>query len=384
MKTNRQTNGNILNVHLFILCAIGSICLGILSGCSHKAESCDVSVMPLYALGHSVESRSISFENITGAKGQGGKAASNLGVGRKGAPNRTIAPNETVTLCDVNGPGTIRHIWMTSGQAPKTLLGMVVRAYWEGQQSPSIETPMGNFFGISHGQIKKQAYQSAVHAVNPAAGMSIYLPMPFQKKARITITNESNEPQVLFYSIDYTIGDDHQESVGRLHVLYRRENPTSLKQDFEILPHRTGMGRYLGCVLGIRTLEPEWWGEGEVKVYLDGDKEFPTIVGTGTEDYIGQSWGLQDVTYLYGGTNLYSGEGVPTHKDALISIYRWHIQDPIYWKKDVRITIQQIGCCPYFERQDDWTATTFWYEPIPSAPLPQLPSYEERVKNLPQ
>lgn len=356
----------------------------VVAGCSHKMQPVASPSMPLYALNHSLESRSISFENPTGDRGAGGKAASNLGVGRKGAPCRTIAPNETVTLCDVNGPGTIRHIWMTSGQAQSALLGMVIRAYWEGQPYPSIEAPLGNFFGVSHGVIKKQAYQSAVHAVNPSAGMSIYLPMPFQQKARITLTNESSEPQILYYSIDYTVGDNHEEPMGRLHILYRRENPTQLKQDFEILPHRTGTGRYLGCVLGIRTLKPEWWGEGEVKVYLDGDKEFPTLVGTGTEDYIGQSWGLQDVTYLYGGTNLYSGEAVPTQKDALISIYRWHILDPVYWKKEVRITIQQIGCCPYFDRQDDWTATTFWYEPIPSESLPPLPGYEQRIKDLPK
>jgi len=196
--------------------------------------------------------------------------------------------------------------------------------------------------------------------------------MPFAKRARFTITNHSDKETVLFYNIDYTLGDSLAEPFGRLHILYRRENPTTLKKDFEILPKRTGMGRFLGCVLGIRPLSGDWWGEGEIKVYLDGDKEFPTIAGTGTEDYIGQSWGLQDKTYLYGGTSLNS--------KGLISIYRWHIKDPIYWKKDIRVTIQQIGWkSGLYERQDDWSTTTFWYEPLPAAPLPPLPDYKTRL-----
>jgi len=327
-----------------------------------------------YIVNPPVESRSISFENPTGAKGQGGKAASNLGVGRKGAPARMIEPGQTVTLCDIKGAGVIRHIWMTTERKAESLLGMVIRGYWDGQQHPSIEAPIGNFFGISHGLSKKQAYQTAVHSVSPRAGMGIWIPMPFSKGARFTITNYSDQRHVLFYNIDYTLEDKLTEPFGRLHVLFRRENPTTLKQDFEILPKRTGMGRFLGCVLGIRTLSGNWWGEGEVKVYLDGDDEFATIVGTGTEDYVGQSWGLQDKAYLYCGTSLLS--------DPLMSIYRWHIKDPIYWKKDIRVTIQQIGWKPetrLFERQDDWSTTTFWYEPIPSEPLPEMPDYKARI-----
>jgi hypothetical protein len=184
----------------------------------------------------------------------------------------------------------------------------------------------------------------------------------------------------LFYNIDYTVGDKLPAKFGRLHVIYRRENPTRIKHDFEILPSRTGQGRFLGCILGIRTLQPNWWGEGEFKVYLDGDTDFPTICGTGTEDYIGQSWGLENVTHLYGGTAL--------RQENLNTIYRWHIKDPIYWKKDVRITIQQIGWSSevkektgsgLYERKDDWSCAAFWYEPVPSAPLPNMPDYADRI-----
>jgi hypothetical protein len=334
----------------------------------------------IYEIEAPVESRSISFENPTGEKGKAGMAPSKIGVGRKGQPAREFSPGKTFTLCDIKGPGEIQHIWVTVRKSVDTLQGIVIRAYWDGQKHPSIEAPLGAFFGIMHGKIG--AYQSAAHSVNPEAGMNIWLEMPFAKQAKITLTNESTKSTSLFYYIDYTLGDKLPSKFGRLHAMYRRENPTTLKQDFEILPKRTGKGRFVGCVIGIRALEENWWGEGEVKVYLDGDGNFPTICGTGTEDYIGQSWGLQSVAYLYGGTSLMA--------DKLNTFYRWHIKDPIYWKKDVRITIQQIGWSQQvndktgsglYERQDDWSCSSFWYEPIPSAPLPTLPDYNARIKD---
>jgi len=334
----------------------------------------------IYEINASVESRSISFENPTGAKGKGGTAASKIGVGRKGLPAKDFKPGQTYTLCDIKGPGVIRHIWVTVSKSVETLQGIVVRGYWDGQEHPSIEAPLGAFFGIMHGKVG--AYQSAAHSVNPEAGMNIWLEMPFKKQARFTLTNESNKSTPLFYYIDHTAGDKFPSKFGRLHVMYRRENPTTLKQDFEILPTRTGNGRFVGCVIGIRAIKENWWGEGEVKVYLDGDKDFPTICGTGTEDYIGQSWGLQNVACLFGGTSLMDG--------SLNTIYRWHIKDPIYWKKDVRITIQQIGWSQQvndktgsglYERQDDWSCSSFWYEPIPSAALPEMPDYNARIKD---
>ena len=321
-----------------------------------------------------VESRSISFESPTGAKGQGGKAAhKNLGVGRKGRPCKIIPAGETITLCDIKGPGVIRHIWMTCYHPPANLRSLVIRGYWEGQKHPSIEAPIGSFFGVSHGHVGA-AYSSAVHTVNPKAGFNLFLAMPFSKRAKFTITNESKARPLFFYNIDYTIGDKLPKKFGRLHTLFRRENPTTLKEDFEILPKRTGCGRFLGCVIGVRPLRGSWWGEGEIKMYLDGDKKFPTIVGTGTEDYIGQSWGLQLSTHPYGGTNLNE------KRKGLFSFYRWHIKDPIYWKKDIRVTMQQIGINKkgLFERQDDWSSCAFWYEPTPSKPLPPMPDAEAR------
>ncbi len=361
-------------------------------------------IMPrneLYDLNTKVESRSISFENPTGAPGEGGKAASELGVGRKGSPARRIEPGETVVLCDIQNPGTIHHIWMTgewtdhpwmqeTGRS-ELLRTTIIRAYWDGQEHPSIECPIGDFMGVAQARVK--SYESAVHSVGESAAFNFWLPMPFNKSAKFTITNDSERAFTLFYQIDYTINDVHPDDVGRLHVCFRRENPTTLKQDFEILPKRTGKGRFIGAVLGIRTLHPEWWGEGEIKIYMDGDDEFPTICGTGSEDYVGLSYGIQQTTFMYHGCNLlYKSDSVfkaphPKTKDIqefspeFISMYRWHIPDPIYWDSECRITIQQIGCC-YYERDDDWSSATFWYEPVPSEPLPPLPSAKERTADL--
>ena len=166
----------------------------------------------------------------------------------------------------------------------------------------------------------------------------------------------------------------HPDELGSLHVCFQRANPTTLKEDFELLPKRSGKGRFIGAVLGIRTLEENWWGEGEIKIYMDGDTDFPTICGTGSEDYVCLSYGMQQTPYFYHGCSF--------NQDGYISMYRWHLPDPIYWKEDCRITIQQIGYdhsriestgTALYERQDDWSSATFWYEAVPSAPLPEFP-----------
>jgi len=353
----------------------------------------------LFNLNTGIRSRSISFENPSGEKGQGGKSSNHLGIGRKGFPKKQIAPNEKVILCDIEGPGTIRHIWMTGDWKNKhqLLRTTIIRAYWDGQEYPSIECPLGDFMGLAHGKVT--SYQSSVHSVGENAALNIWLPMPFLKQARITVTNESNISFTLFYQIDYTINDKHKEDIGRLHVCFRRENPTVLKKDFEILPKRTGKGRFIGAVIGIRTLYTDWWGEGEIKFYMDGDTDFPTICGTGSEDYVGLSFGIQKTTFLYHGCNLiHNSDSVFQVKDyftkelkdmshQFISIYRWHLPDPVYWEKDCRVTIQQIGWSQnikdhLFERQDDWSSATFWYEPVPSEPLPEMPSAEKRIMDL--
>ena len=336
-----------------------------------------------YDLTTGLVSRSISFENPTGAPGEGGKAESNLGVGRKGSPARTVKPDSMFVLCDIKGPGTIRHIWMTTSRDPENLRSIVIRVYWDGQEHPSIECPVGDFMGFAHGRV--MPYQSAVHSCGQNAGMNIWLPMPFTKRAYITFTNEGARDIPLFYQIDYTTGDTHPADVGRLHCLFRRENPTALTRDFTILPERTGKGRYIGAVLGIRYEDRNWWGEGEIKIYMDGDTAFPTICGTGSEDYVCLSYGVQQTPFLYNGCSLLD------HDRGFVSMYRWHLPDPVFWETDCRITIQQIGWSTevmkekgsgLYERQDDWSAAAFWYEPVPSAPLPEMPGREARVRDI--
>jgi len=321
-----------------------------------------------------LESRSISFENPTGARGEGGQAASHLGAGRKGLPMKQITAGETVQLCDIEGPGTIRHIWMTTRRSPDNLRSIVIRAWWDGQAHPSIECPVGDFMGFAHGKV--EPYHSAVHSLGRNAGMNVWLPMPFTKSARITFTNEGAAQIPLYYQIDYTLSDDHPRDVGRLHVLFRRDNPTTIKEDFVMLPRRTGKGRFIGAVLGIRSLDTaHWWGEGEIKIYMDGDTDFPTICGTGSEDYVCLSYGMQQTPFFYNGCSL--------NQEGFISMYRWHLPDPIYWRQDCRITIQQIGWDQgLYERQDDWSTATFWYEPIPSEPLPELPDLSTRIADI--
>jgi hypothetical protein len=331
-----------------------------------------------YLLETGLVSRSICFENPSGAPGEAGKAPSNLGVGRKGSPSRAIKPGQVIQLCDIEGPGTIRHIWLTTDRNPQNLRTLVLRAWYDGQEHPSIECAVGDFFGFAHGKV--MPYCSAVHSVGPTAGMNIWLPMPFLKSVKFTLANEddidSSKAPPVFYQIDYTLGDRHAADVGRLHVLFRRENPTTEKQDFELLPLRKQKGRFIGSVIGIRNLHPgQWWGEGEIKVYMDGDKEFPTICGTGSEDYVGLAWGIQQTPFTYNGCSL--------DQKNFVSMYRWHLPDPIAWQKQCRITIQQIAWKQGLaETQDDWSCATFWYEPTPSAALPKLPDRKARTADI--
>ncbi len=351
------------------------VLLGVVSFCltTHAEPPVDLAAQP-YRLDTGLTSRSISFENPAGEPGRGGTASSHLGIGRKGAPSRIIEAGQTVPLCDISGPGTIRHIWMTTDQAPTTQRACVIRAYWDGQQHPSIECPIGDLFGISHGRIT--SYQSAVHSVGPTGGRNLWLPMPFVKQAKFTYTNEGDKPVRLYYQIDYTLGEEHSQDVGRLHTIFRRRNPTVQKQDFELLPERKQKGRLVGSLIGVRNLHPnQWWGEGEIKIFMDGDDEFPTICGTGSEDYVGLAWGMQHAPFLYNGCSL--------NDKGFVTMYRWHLPDPVVWQESVRVTMQQIAYKGgLVETQDDWSCSTFWYEPVPSAQLPEMPDAKARTADI--
>jgi hypothetical protein len=247
-----------------------------------------------------LDCRSISFENPTGERGRGGTAAG----GRKGAPMRDIQAGEKVVLADVAGPGRIRHIWMTfPPDTPTNMRAVWMEVYYDSMSEPSISVPCLDFFGLSNG--RPAHYFSALTAVQEGRGFNAYFPMPFGKRIRIELTNSGPASISLFYQVDYTL-EKVEPDAGYLHVTFRRENPTEIQRDFVIADGLRGPGRFLGCVVGIRVLKDDmvWYGEGEFKVFIDGDEKLPTICGTGLEDYIGSAWGLGQHTAFYAGTPL--------------------------------------------------------------------------------
>jgi len=288
----------------------------------------------------SLDSRAITFENPTGARGAGGQSHG----GRKGNPQRTLQPGETVELADITGPGTIRHIWMTFPPAPPEVMrALWFEVFYDGLEQPSISVPCLDFFGLPLG--RPVEYSSALASAQEGRGFNAYFPMPFQRELRMAITNSSSRALSFYYQLDYTLQESLPDDAGYLHVSFRRENPTFLKQDFVITEGLRGPGRFLGCAVGVRTIDPAgWYGEGEVKMFIDGDRDFPTICGTGLEDYVGSAWGMGAHAAHYAGSPLEVRDprqrwGMPDY----LSFYRWHVSDQVVFREDLKVTIQQIG-----------------------------------------
>lgn len=291
----------------------------------------------------SLDCRSISFENPTGARGAGGTVAG----GRKGEPNRLIAAGERVVLADVEGPGRVRHIWMTFRPAPpEDMRAVMLEVFYDGRSEPSISVPCLDFFGLAHGRMIHAI--SALTAVQEGRGLNAYFPMPFAKHCRVELTNAGKRPILFYYQIDYTL-EPMAADAGYLHVSFARENPTVLKRDFTIMQGIEGPGRFLGCVVGVRVLPDDmvWYGEGEFKFYRDGDTTLPTICGTGLEDYVGTAWGMGAHQAPYQGAPLVVSPPAtgnsPLTKPDFVSFYRWHLPDPLIFQREMRATIQQIG-----------------------------------------
>ena len=302
--------------------------------CAALLAASSVSAQQLYEVPHGVLTRWYSFENPAGKPGAAGRTQE----GRKGAASRSIAAGETVVLADVAGPGVVRRIWLTVPGQVETLRGWVVRMYWDGQDWPSVEAPLQDFFGLPFA--RQAPFESVFFSSPEGRSFNCVVPMPFRRQARITLANESPKPAPLFYDVDVTVGDALPEDLAYFHARYRRENPTSPKRDFEVLPRVNGRGRYLGANVGVRATQhrrPAWFGEGELKVYLDGDREWPTLVGTGTEDLVGSAWGLGRFAHLYQGAPL------TDEKDGVWGFYRYHVPDPVYFKEAIRVTLQQIA-----------------------------------------
>lgn len=337
---------------------------------------------------------SISPENPTGGKGQGAMAAKgsasnaarDLGQGWKVNPYIVIPAHTTVTLGEINASGAIQHIWMTpTGNWRYSIL----RMYWDGETEPSVETPVGDFFAMGWG--KYAPLSSLAVCVNPGSAFNSYWPMPFRKKARITMENLNDQPMTLYYQIDYTetkIPDD----AAYFHAQFRRVNPLPYKEIYTILDGVKGKGHYVGTYMAWGSNNTGWWGEGEIKFYLDGDKQFPTIAGTGTEDYFCGSYNFEnkEKKQYEEFTTPYSGLIQAIRPDGLyqsqqrFGLYRWHIADPVRFAADLRVTIQALGWRSggrYLPLKDDLASVAYWYQAEPHAQFPKLPSRDDLEVN---
>ncbi|MBQ9117434.1 MAG: DUF2961 domain-containing protein [Clostridia bacterium] len=340
------------------------------------------------------KSRSICAENFTGEKGKGGMAtegtgkncARDLGQKWKVSPSVPIPANGTLVLADIKGPGAINHIWMTFGLVGNRNLwrDLIIRMYWDDMESPCVEVPAGDFF--ANGWNEYAHVNSLAVCANPARGFNCYWTMPFKKRAYITIENRTPQPIIVYYQIDYVEAEVEEDS-AYFCASFRRENPTSFMQDYTIIDGIKGKGQYVGTYMTWQVNNTGWWGEGEIKFFMDGDEEFPTICGTGTEDYFcgAYNFDVPGKGYTEFSTP-YSGMPQVIRPDGLyrsqtrFGLYRWHITDPIRFESDLRVTIQDLGWRSegrYLPQQSSISSVAFWYQTLPVAPFKPLGSRDE-------
>jgi hypothetical protein len=330
------------------------------------------------------KTRSISPENFSGEKGKGGmsiegegkKAARELGQGWKVSPCIRIAAHRVDTLAEIGGPGAIEHIWMTPTGSWRF---SIIRIYWDGESTPSVESPVGDFFASGWGSYAQLS--SLAVCVNPGSALNCYWEMPFRKSCRITFENIDDKDMTLYYQIDYTL-TDVPDDVGYLHAQFRRINPLPYKDVYTILDGVKGWGQYVGTYLAWGVHSTGWWGEGEIKFYIDGDQGFPTICGTGTEDYFCGSYDFEVQGRYQEFSTPYSGLHQVIRPNGLydsqqrFGLYRWHIMDPVRFEQDLKVTIQALGWRSggrYLPLQDDIASVAYWYQTEPHAPFPKLP-----------
>ena len=335
--------------------------------------------------------RSISAENPTGEKNSGAKAlhgtgensARNLGLGWKVNPCIKIASKQTVQIADIQGPGIIKSMWMTHTGMARLL---ILRCYWENSDLPAIEVPLGDFFANAWG--KYIQHSSAFIEINPGYGLNCFFEMPFFKHCKITIENLHEEEVTFFYQINYEIGEIPSDSLY-LHAYYHRSNPLDYKQTHKILPKIKGEGHYIGTSMFWQVNSNLWWGEGEIKFYLDHD-EYPTICGTGTEDYFLGAWNFenpntkryQNYSSFHAGMHVFEPDGV-YQANTRFQMYRWHVQDPIRFDEEIEVEIQALGWRngynEYLPLQDDITSVCYWYQKDPNGDL-RLNDDKERLE----
>jgi hypothetical protein len=344
--------------------------------------------------------RSISPENFTGEKGKAGmarpedkdipnkanssNAARDLGQGWKVNPLIRIKPGETFTLAEIDGSGAIQHIWMTPTGVWRY---SILRIYWDDEKEPSVECPVGDFFGM--GWNEYAPLNSMAICVNPGSAFNCYWSMPFRKKCRITMENvNEKDPMTVYYQIDYTLTEVPADA-AYFHAQFRRLNPNTTS-DYTIVDNIKGKGQYVGVYLAWGVHNTGWWGEGEIKFFIDGDSKFPTICGTGTEDYFCGSYNFDRNGQYKEFCTPYSGLVQVIRPDGTyksqqrFGLYRWHIMDPVRFEKDLKITIQDLGWRfggRYLPQQSDISSVCFWYQADPHRSFPKFPSWQQLEVN---
>jgi hypothetical protein len=390
------------NYVLLLLCWMFVLLASPAAFAQKKFNGLDVGLGNLYRTSDA-KTRSISPENFNGEKGKGGMATTgtggnasrDLGQTWKVSPSVVIKKHTTFTIAEINESGAIQHIWMTpTGNWRYSIL----RFYWDDETTPSVEVPVGDFFCMGWGKYSPLA--SLAVAVNPGSAFNCYWPMPFRKKCRITMENIDDNDMVLYYQVDYTL-TDIPDDAGYFHAQFRRTNPLPYKKDYVLVDSIVGKGQYVGTYLAYGSHKNGWWGEGEIKFFMDGDTKFPTINGTGTEDYFCGSYDFDtrhkdangkeknETEYTefntpYSGlAQVIGGDGHYTVAQRF-GLYRWHIVDPIRFEKSLKVTIQALGWRHdgrYMPLQDDIASTVFWYQTGPTNPFPKLPSRDELEVN---
>ena len=375
----------------------------------------------LFKMHNNVSSRLISFENMSGAKGNGGKENN----GAKGHATETILPGVTRTIVDYKGIGIIQRMWYTiSERSPEVLRSVRLKIFWDGEEKPAVDVPFGDFFGIGLGQ--KRSFESVFFSDPEGKSFNCFIPMPFRKQVKILFVNESKLNVNLFYDVDILETPPHNDDVLYFHAYWNRKITNELGKDFEILPAVKGKGRFLGTNIGVITdslYKSTWWGEGEVKMFIDDDTKFPTINGTGTEDYVGAAWGLGTFNHQFQGCL------IADNKAGYFAFYRYHVPDEIYFNSSLRVTLQEMGGASLetvrelyqkgvkikpviansktgylklnsmpsapvimdeqfrpggvlFYRVDDYSCTSYFYLDKPTNDLPALQPLTERIYNL--
>jgi len=397
---------------------ITTIAAALMYGCSNRNRN---SQSDLYCFQDNIQSRCFNFENHTGAKGNGGKE----NKGAKGHAFERLKPGERKIMFDLQDCGIINHIWLTlDNRTPIVLRSLKIEMYWDNAKTPAVQAPFGDFFCNLMG--KSTSFENYLFSNPETRSFNCYAQMPFRKAAKIVLTNESDITLNMFYDINFVLTRRHDASVMYFHSYWNRELATKLEKDFTILPTVHGKGRYLGAQIALITnpVYDTWWGEGEVKMFLDGDNEYPTIVGTGAEDYPGSGYGL-NIFY-----HRYQGCLVADDQKGEYGFYRYHIADPVFFNQNCKVTIQQIGggttkkviellekgapmklvtfessdstrtflrlmdmhappilsALPdgwvNFYRSDDWSAVAFFYLDAPENGLPPMAGVDIRLKGI--